>query len=98
MTSTQEPNTMAPQSALRIFSEKLIIPIYLKTKTSSFVSQLISFSVVTGVRRVKFRFGIISSDRVRSTTVNSLLKALRAISNISSDNGKDFFADELLVY
>ena len=55
------------------------------------------FFFVTGVR-VKFRFGIISSDRVRSTTVNSLLRALRAISNISSDDGEDFFADELLVY
>ena len=30
--------------------------------------------------------------------MNSLLKALRVIYNISSDEGEDFFADELLVY
>ena len=40
----------------------------------------------------------INFDRARSTTVNSLLRALRAIYNISSDEVEDFFADELLVY
>ena len=30
--------------------------------------------------------------------MNSLLRALRAIYNISSDEGEEFFADELLVY
>ena len=40
----------------------------------------------------------INFDRGRSTTVNSLLRALRTIYNISSDEGEDFFADELLVY
>ena len=38
MTSTQEPNTIAPQSALcicsRKWTEKLIVPIYFGTKTS----------------------------------------------------------------
>ena len=40
----------------------------------------------------------INFDRARSTTVNSLLRAVRAIYNISSDEGEDLFADELLVY
>jgi len=40
----------------------------------------------------------INFDLARSTTVNSLLSALRAICKISSDAGEDFFADELLVY
>ena len=37
-------------------------------------------------------------DRGCSTTVNSLLRALRASYNISSDDGEELFADELLVY
>ena len=37
-------------------------------------------------------------DRARSTSVNSRLRALSAIYNISSDEGEKFFADELLVY
>ena len=42
----------------------------------------------------------INFDRARSTTANLLLllKASRAICNISSDDGEDFFAEELLVY
>ena len=48
MTSTQEPNTMAPQSALCICSRKwkakLIVPIYFGTKTSEFCLIIISFS------------------------------------------------------
>ena len=40
----------------------------------------------------------INFDRARSTTVKSLLGALRAICNISSDDGEDLFADELLTY
>jgi len=48
MTSTQEPNTMAPQSALCICSRKwktkLIVPIYFGTKTSKFCFKIISFS------------------------------------------------------
>ena len=48
MTSTQEPNTMAPQSALCICSRKwkakLIVPIYFGTKTSEFCLRIISFS------------------------------------------------------
>ena len=38
-------------------------------------------------------------DRAHSTTaVNSLLRALRAICNILSNDGEDFLADELIVY
>ena len=33
-----------------------------------------------------------------STTVNSVFRALRAICNISSEDGEDFFARELFVY
>ena len=48
------------------------------------------FFFVTGVR-VKFRFkdSEINFDQARSTTVNLLLRALRAICNISSDDGED---------
>ena len=48
MTSTQEPNTIAPQSALCICSRKwkakLIVPIYFGAKTSAFCLRIISFS------------------------------------------------------
>ena len=100
MTSTQEPNTMAPQSALCICSRKrkakLIVPIY-------FVRILFNnhFFFITGVR-VKFRFERLQ-NKLRSSTFDncemiSLLGALRALYNISSDDGEDLFADELLVY
>ena len=76
MTSTQEPNTMALQSALCICSRKwkvkLIVPIYFGTKTSSLESEL-SFDS----KDSKINF-----DRARSTTVKSLLGALRALYNI----------------
>ena len=48
MTSTQELNTMAPQSALCIWSRnwkaKLVVPIYFGTKTSEFWLRIISCS------------------------------------------------------
>ena len=48
MTSTQEPNTMAPQSALCIWSRKwkakLVVPIYFGTRTSEFWLRIISCS------------------------------------------------------
>ena len=48
MMSTQEPNTMASQSALciclRKWKAKLIVPIYFGTKTSEFCLRIISFS------------------------------------------------------
>ena len=47
MTSTQEPNTMVPQSALCIFSRKwkanLIVPIHFGTKKCKFCFKIISF-------------------------------------------------------
>jgi len=103
MTSTQEPNTIAPQSTLCICSRKwntkLIVPMYFGTKTSRFCLRIISFSS----RESELSFGSedseINFDRARSTTVNSLLiRALRAIYNISSDEGEDFSANDLLVY
>ena len=60
------------------------------------------FSFVSGVRG-KFRFERLR-NKLRSSTFDnceltqSLLRALRAICNISSDDGEDLFADELLVY
>ena len=102
MTSTQEPNTMAPQSALCICSRKwktnLIVPMYFGTKTSKFCLRIISFSSLESELSFDSEGSEINFDRARSTTVNSLLRALRAIYNISSDDGEDVFADELLVY
>ena len=97
MTSTQEPKTMASQSALSICSRKWKAKYILGLKRPSFVPE--SFFFVTGVR-IKFRFARlkINVDRAPSTTVNLLLRALRAIYNISSDDGDDLFVDELLVY
>ena len=103
MTSTQEPNTMAPQSAPCICSRKwkakLIVPICFGTKTSEFCLRIISFSSLeselSSIRKTP-------NDKLRSSTfdnsVKSLLGALRALYNISSDDGEDLFADELLVY
>ena len=103
MTSTQEPNRMAPQSALSICSRKcktkLIVPIYFGTKTAKFCFRIISFSSLESELSFDTEESEINFDRARSTTVNSLLRcrALRAICNISSDDGEDFFADEPLV-
>ena len=102
MTSTQEPNTMAPQSALCICSRKwkakLIVPIHFGTKTSEFCLRIISFSSLESELSFDSRDSKINFDRARSTTVKSLFGALRALYNISSDDGEDLFADELLVY
>ena len=100
--STQEPNTMAPQSALcicwRKWKKRLIVPIYFGTKTVMFCFRIISFSSLESELSFDSEESEINFDRARSTTVNSLHRALRAICNISSDDGEDFFADELLVY
>ena len=102
MTSTQEPNAMAPQSALCICSrkwkKKLIVPIYFGTKTSKFCSRIIFFSSLESELGFNSEDTEIHFDRARSTSVNSLLRTLRAIYNISSDDGEDVFAEELLVY
>ena len=100
MTSTQERNTMAPQCS-RKWKAKLIVPIYFGTKTSKLCLRIF-FLFITGVR-VKFRFERLrnklrSSEHVRKLGVKSLLGALGAICNISSDDGEDLFADELFVY
>jgi len=102
MTSTQEPNTMASQSVLCICSRKwktkLIVPIYFGTETSKFCFRIISFSSLESELGFNSEDTEINFDRARSTTVNPLLRALRTICNISSDDGEDFFADELLAY
>jgi len=92
LTSTQEPNTMAPQSALCICSRKwktkLIVPIYFGTKTSKCFFRIISFSSLESELGFDSEDTEINFDRARSTTVNSPLRALRTIFNISSDDGK----------
>ena len=87
MTSIQEPNTMAPQSALCICSRKwktkLIVPIYFGTKTPEFCLRIISFSSLESELSFDSKDSKINFDRARSTTVKSLLGALRALYNIS---------------
>ena len=102
MSSTQEPNTMALQSVLciclRKWKAKLIVPIYFGTKTSEFCLRIISFSSLESRLNFDSKDSKINFNRARSTTVQSLLGALRALYSISSDHGEDLFADELLVY
>ena len=92
MTTTQEPYTMEPQSALCICSRKwkakLIDPIYFWTKTSKFCSRIISFSSLESELIFDSKDSKVNFDRARFTTVKSLLGALRALCNISSDDGK----------
>ena len=72
MTSTQEPNTMAPQSALCICSRKwqvkLIVPIYFGTKTSKFCLRIISFSSLEADLSFDLKDSEINFDRARSAT------------------------------
>ena len=72
MTSTQELNTMAPQSALCICSRKwkakLIVPIYFGTKTSEFCLRIISFSSLESELSFDSKDSKINFDRARSTT------------------------------
>ena len=86
MTSTQEPNTVALQSALCICSRKwkakLIVPIYFGTKTSEFCLRIISFSSLESELSFDSKDSKINFDRARSTTVKSLLGALTALYNI----------------
>ena len=90
MTSTQEPNAMESQSALCICSRKwkakLIVPIYFGTKTSKFCLRIISFSSLESKLSFDSKDSKINFDRAHSTTVKSLLGALRALYNISSDD------------
>ena len=86
MTSTQEPNTIALQSALCICSRKwkakLIVPIYFGTKTSEFCLRIISFSSLESELSFDSKDPKINFDRARSTTEKSLLGTLRALNNI----------------
>ena len=94
---------MAPQSALYICSRKwqaqLIVPIYFGTETSRFCLRIISFSSLESELSFDLKDSEINLDRavVRQLSVKSLLGALGAICNISSDDGEDLFADELFV-
>ena len=103
MTSTHEPNTMAPQSALCICSRKwqakLIVPICFGTKTSKFCLRIISFSSPESKLGLDLKDSEITSiENVQQLSVKSLLGALGAICNISGDDGEDLFADELFAY
>ena len=102
MTSAQEPNTMVPQSALCICSRKwktkLIFQCILGLKCQSFASEYFFFSSLESELSFDLEDSEINFDQARWTTVNSLVRALRAIYNISSDEGEDFFANKLLVY
>jgi len=79
MTFTQEPNTMAPQSALWICSRKsnakLIVPIYFEAKTSKFCFRIISLSSLESELSFDSKDSEINVDRARLTTVNLLLRA-----------------------
>ena len=72
MTSTQEPNTMAPQSALCICSRKwqakLIVSICFATKTSKFCLRIISFSSLESELSFDLIGSEINFDRARSAT------------------------------
>ena len=63
-----------------------------------FCFKIISFSSLESELSFDSEDSKINFARAHSTTVNSWLRALRVICNISSNDGKDCFADELLVY
>ena len=65
---------------------------------SEFYLRIISFSSLESELSFDSKDSKINFDRAHSTTVKSLLGALRALNNILSDDGEDLFADELLVY
>ena len=70
MTSTQEPNTMAPQPALCICSSKakLIVPICFGTKTSTFCFRIISFLSLESEFSFNLKHFEINFNRARSVT------------------------------
>jgi len=71
---------------------------YFETKMSKFCFKIISFSSLESDLSFDSAGSEINFNQERSTTVNSLIRALRAIYNISSNKGEDFFAEELLLY
>ena len=77
---------------------KLIVAIYFRTKSSKLCFRIISLSSLESKLSFDSKDSKINFDRARSTTVNLLLRVLRAICNISGDDEEDLFADELLVY
>ena len=73
MTSTQEPNTMAPQSALCICSRKwqaklIRVPIYFGTKTSKICLRIIFFSSLESELSFDLKDSEINFDRACSAT------------------------------
>ena len=95
MTSTQEPNTVVSQSALcicrRKWKAKLIVPICFGTKTSKFCLRIISCSSLESefLNCLDSKNSEKNFDQAHSITVKSLLGALRALCNISSDDRED---------
>ena len=89
--------SVSPLYLLKKMKTKLIDPMYFGTKTSKFCFRIISFSSLESESSFESENSKINFDQARSTTLNSLLRALRAIYNISSDKREEFFADELLV-
>ena len=67
---------------------------YFGTKTSEFCLRIISFSSLESELSFDSKDSKINFDRACSTTVKSLLGALRALYNISSDDGEDLFSDD----
>ena len=80
--STQEPNTMAPQSALCIcwgkWKAKLIVPIYFGTKTSTFCLRIIFFLSLES----EFRLERLQSKLRSSTFDKCEITAWRFDSNL----------------
>ena len=76
---------------------KLIVPMYFGTKMSKFCFRMISFPSVKSELSFNSEDSKIYFDQACWTTVNSPLRALRAIYNTSSDKGEEFFADQLLI-
>ena len=78
MTSTQEPNTMAPQSALCIclgkWKTKLIIPIYFGTKTFKTGFKIINLLSLESELSFDSEDSEINLAQGCSTTVNGLIE------------------------
>ena len=85
MASTQGQNT---NTQWRKWKAKLIVPIYFETKTSKFCLRIIFFSPLESELSFDSEDSEINFDGARSTTVKSLLGALRAVCNISSNDSR----------
>ena len=105
MTSTQEPNIIAPQSALCICSRKwqakLIVPICFGTKTSKFWLRIISFSSLESELSFDLKDPEINFDRAHSATQREITAWPWSFgSNLQyfKQRREDLFVDELFVY